>query len=235
MNSDADSHEKGKLYLVATPIGNLQDITLRALETLRQVDYILAEDTRHARILLNAHHIQKPLLSYYDYNREQRTPQVLQDLESGKNVALITDAGTPGISDPGYYVVKKAIEKGITIVPIPGATALIAALAASGLPTDSFVFCGFVPRKAGKRQKLLAELADLQRTVILSESPHRVLATLEDLRSVFGAERQVVVARELTKIYEEFLRGRLAEVLDDLKARKNLKGEYVILVAGKEA
>ncbi len=229
-----DNKNKGTLYLVSTPIGNLQDITLRALETLQKVDIILAEDTRRARILLATYKIQKPLKSYHDYNKEQQTPEALKLLEMGKDLALITDAGTPGISDPGYYLVKEAIKNGVKVVPIPGATALIAALSASGLATDSFIFCGFISRKHGKRKKMLAELAESPRTIILYESPHRLMATLEDIKEVFGEERQIVVARELTKIYEEFIRGKIGEVIKKLQARPQIKGEFVIIIEGKE-
>ncbi len=225
--------QKGTLYLVATPIGNLNDITHRAIETLKCTDLILAEDTRHARILMKTYEIQRPTRSYHDHNKEKQTPYVLERLESGDKVALITDAGSPGIADPGFYLVRAAIERGIDIIPIPGPSALIAALSASGLPTDSFVFCGFLPRKKGKRTRLLTDLAEMNRTVILYESPYRVLATLEDIQSVFGEDRRVVVARELTKVFEEFLRGAVKEIVSRLSERREIKGEYVILIAGK--
>ena len=227
--------KEGRLYLVATPIGNLKDITYRAVEVLRQVDVILAEDTRRARILLNTYSVRKPLMSYHDHNKEQCTPYILKQLEDGKNIALITDAGTPGIADPGFYLVKKALEHDIQVVPIPGPTALISALSASGLPTDRFIFCGFLPRKKGKRQKLLEELTGFKGTIILYESPYRLLKTLMDIKDIVGENRRIVLARELTKIYEEFIRGTADEVVKEIQSRPAIRGEWVILIEGSSA
>ncbi len=230
---DTTSHEHGILYLVATPIGNLKDITYRAVEILNEVDLVLCEDTRRARKLLNHYTIRAHLKTYHDHNKEQRTPEILKRLKNGEEIALITDAGTPGIADPGYYLTSRAIAEKIPVAPVPGASALTAALSASGLPTDKFTFCGFVPRKSGKRRKLLESLSSMEMTVILYESPYRVLKTLQCIVEVFGAERDVVIARELTKIYEEFIRGTAPEVLEELANRSSIKGEFVILISGK--
>lgn len=229
----SNSKKEGTLYLVATPIGNLKDITYRAIEVLNQVELIVCEDTRRARILLNAYNIKKPLLSYHDHNKEQRAPHIIRQLMDGKDIALITDAGTPGIADPGFYLVKKALEHNIQIVPIPGPTALISALSASGLPTDKFIFCGFLPRKKGKRQKLLKELLGFKGTIILYESPYRLLNTLMEIKDLAGENRRIVLARELTKIYEEFIRGIISEVIQEIQTRPAIKGEWVILIEGK--
>lgn len=221
--------EAGTLYLVSTPIGNLRDITLRALDVLRQVDLIAAEDTRRTRILLNRYGIRKPTLSFHDYNKQRRTPLLLQRLRDGEAVALVTDAGTPGISDPGFYLVRAAVQEGIAVTNVPGPTALVAALVISGLPTDRFVFEGFLPVKKGRRKRLQA-LAEEPRTLIFYEGPGRVLRTLRDLRETLG-ERNAAVARELTKKFEEVVRGPLSQVIDTLAA-KTPRGEYVIVVQG---
>ncbi len=218
------------LYIVGTPIGNLEDITLRALKTLAAVDWIAAEDTRHTRKLLSRCEIGgKRLESYHDHNKEARTPGLLRRLEQGESVALVTDAGTPGLSDPGYYLVKRAIEAGIPVVPIPGPSALTAALSSSGLPTDRFAFEGFLPVKSGRRRKRLEALSREPRTVVLFESPHRIAKLLSELKELMG-ERRVVVARELTKIHEEFVRGTAREVAERI-AEKKARGEYVVLIA----
>jgi len=220
----------GVLYIVGTPIGNLEDITLRALKTLAEADLIAAEDTRRTRKLLSRCEIAgKRLESHHDHNKEARTPGLLRRLEQGESVALVTDAGTPGLSDPGYYLVKRAIEAGIDVVPIPGPSALTAALSSSGLPTDRFAFEGFLPVKSGRRQRRLEELSRETRTVVLFESPHRIAKLLSELEERM-AGRQVVIARELTKIHEEFLRGTVREVAEKIGRRK-ARGEYVVLIA----
>lgn len=220
----------GVLYVVGTPIGNLEDITLRALKTLAEVDLIAAEDTRRTRKLLSRCEIVgKRLESHHDHNKEVRTHGLLRRLEQGESVALVTDAGTPGLSDPGYYLVKRAIEAGIAVVPIPGPSALTAALSSSGLPTDRFAFEGFLPVKSGRRQRRLEALSRETRTVVLFESPHRITKLLSELEERM-AGRQVVVARELTKIHEEFLRGTVREVTERIGGSK-ARGEYVVLIA----
>lgn len=220
---------KGVLYIVATPIGNLEDITFRAVRILREADLIAAEDTRHSRKLLSHFGISKPLTSYFDHNKELKGRYILDQLAEGVSVALITDAGTPCISDPGYQLVRDAVAAGFAVVPVPGPSAAVTALSASGLPTDAFVFEGFLPNKQGKRREKLAMVKGEQRVVIFYESPNRLLATLTDLREVLG-ERELVVARELTKIYEEFIRGSCSLVIEKLQDR-TIKGEVVILVA----
>lgn len=216
---------------MATPIGNLQDITLRALKTLRGVDLIAAEDTRRTRTLLERYRIKAPMMSFFEGNERRRTPELLGALKEGKRVALLCDAGTPTISDPGFRLVKGARDEGIPVVPLPGPTALIAALSASGLPTDSFWFVGFLPAKGPKRRRRLEQIAECPSTVVLYESPRRLNKTLEDLLE-HGGDRQVVIARELTKLHEEFIRGRLTEVIERLRDR-TLKGEITIVMEGR--
>ena len=236
--SAADSGVKGKgkkgtLYLVATPIGNLKDITLRALEVLKGVDLIVAEDTRRSRVLLEHYGIETPFgPSLYEGVKPERVERVLQLLKGGRAIALICDAGTPLIQDPGFLLVRRALEEGIRVVPIPGPTALIAALVASGFPTDRFVFEGVPPRKPGKRRAFFEALREEERTVVLYESPHRILKTLEMLAEVLP-EREICLARELTKLHEEFLRGTAQEVLRQLQARPGVKGEFVLVMRGK--
>ncbi len=220
------------LYLVSTPIGNLEDITLRAVRVLKEVDLIAAEDTRTARKLLDRYEIKTPVVSYYDAVERSKTPELIARLESGKAVALISEAGTPGISDPGYRLVAAAREAGIPVVPVPGPSAAIAALAASGLPTDRFAFEGFLPSSPAARRKKLYSLLDEERTLIFYESPRRVLSTLEEVEQIFG-DRPVAVAREMTKIHEEFLRGTAAEVGGMLKERDRIRGEIVLILAGR--
>jgi len=220
------------LYVVATPIGNLEDITLRALRILKEVDLIAAEDTRHTRKLLTHYGITTPLTSYYDQIEASKTPALLGQLRTGKSIALVSDAGTPGISDPGYRLVKGAAEAGITVVPIPGASTLTALLSVGGLPTDCFVFVGFLPAKRSQRQTALRRFKQEERTLVFFESPHRLIDTLTDLEHICG-DRQIVVGRELTKMFEEILRGRVSE-LQQLLQRRDIKGEVALLVAGRD-
>ena len=222
----------GTLYLVATPIGNLEDITLRALRTLRECDAVAAEDTRRTGQLLKHFEISKPLLSYFAFNEAKRSEEILARLQRGEKIALVTDAGTPGISDPGERVVRAAIAAGQRVESVPGACALIAALTASGLPTDEFHFIGFLPHKSGQRRKQLEALKQFAGTLALYESPYRIEKLLGELNEVFPT-RTVVLARELTKKFEEFLRGTPAELLAQL-AQRTLKGEFVVLVSGGE-
>lgn len=224
------STDTGKLYLVATPLGNLEDITHRALKVLAEVDLIAAEDTRRTLKLLNHFGIKQRMLSCYQHNERERTGEIIAKLRSGLNIALVSDAGMPGISDPGYYLVAEAVKQGITVVPIPGASAVITALAASGLPTNVFWFQGFLPRKAKEQAGILADLAKVNGTLVFYEAPHRLVATLKNIYQVLG-DREAVIARELTKIHEEFIRGRLSEIISRFKIN-TLKGEFTILIAG---
>lgn len=219
----------GTLYIVAMPIGNLEDMTFRAVRVLREVDLIAAEDTRHSRKLLTHFGISKPLTSYFDHNKNVKGSVILDKLKDGLSVALVSDAGTPCISDPGYQLVRDAVSIGVAVVPIPGACAAVAALSVSGLPTDSFAFEGFLPNRQGKRREKLAVLKDEKRLLVLYEAPTRLLATLADIREIFG-DRDMVVAREISKIYEELLRGQVSEILDALQERQ-VKGEIVLLIA----
>lgn len=219
------------LYIVATPIGNLEDITLRALRILKEVDYIAAEDTRHSKILLDRYEIKTSTISFHAWSDQRKLQQIISFLHEGKNIALISDAGTPGISDPGYVLIKAALEEGIEVVPIPGAAAFLTALMASGLPTHNFLYLGFLPMKKG-RQTLLKSLQEEERTIIFYESPHRLLRTLSELEVIF-ADRPLVIARELTKIHEEFFRGTATEARAHFETRfqgGNIKGEFVVLV-----
>jgi len=223
----------GKLYVVATPIGNLKDITLRALETLKAVDLIACEDTRHTAKLTNHYNISKPLTSYFEHNELKKTGYIIGLLKQGKSVALVSDAGTPGISDPGYRLIKDAIENNINIVVVPGPSAIISALAVSGLPTDRFVFEGFLPPKSGARKKKLESLNAEKRTMVFYESPHRLLKCLNDMLSVFG-DIKIVCVRELTKVFEEVRRQPIKELIEHFQKEKP-RGEFVILVnLGKE-
>lgn len=220
---------QGVLYVVATPIGNLEDITFRAIRVLKEVDLIAAEDTRHSRKLLNHFDISTPTTSYFEHNQRAKGQFLVAKMLRGESIALITDAGTPCISDPGYLLVAEAVAAGVTVVPIPGACAAVAALSASGLPTDSFFFVGFLPSKAGKRRGKLAEIASLPHVVVLYESPQRLHDTLDDLLRVVG-NRNVVVAREVTKIHEEFVRGTVEEVISTF-ADSGIKGEVIIFIS----
>src|ERR1051326_5034801 len=214
----------GTLYVVATPIGNREDITLRALRGLKEVEFIAAEDTRHTLHLLRHYQIEKPLISYHQWNEAKRTTEFLDKLRAGRSIALVSDAGTPGISDPGARVIRACVETGVAIVPIPGASALITALVASGLDTDEFRFVGFAPNKSSQRQRLLRSLTNETCTVVIYESPFRIMKFLEDARAILG-ERRMVVARELTKKFEEILRGTPGEILKKLEGR-SIKGEF---------
>jgi len=224
-----ESIQNGTLYLVATPIGNLEDITYRAVHVLRSVDLIAAEDTRKTKILLDHYNISKPMMSYYSYNEQARAPQLIEKLLSGQSVALVSDAGTPGISDPAFHIVQQALANGVSIIPIPGPTAFISALIASGLSTDRFVFEGFLPQKKGRKTKW-ESLKSESRTIIIYESPHRIIKTLTDIQTYLGS-RNVVVARELTKKFEEIVRGSVHSVLTEL-SKKSPKGEYVVIIGG---
>ncbi len=226
-----DGPRKGMLYVVSTPIGNLDDITLRALKILGHVNLIAAEDTRRTRRLLARFDIHTPLVSYFEHNELKKLDKLLSYMIRGKEIALVSDAGTPGISDPGYRLIQRAIEEGIPVIPIPGPSAVIAALSISGLPTDSFYFAGFLPRKGGKRRRFLEKLGDLDGTSILYESPHRLMKTLGDLLEICG-DRRIVVTRELTKAFEEAIRGSIREVIIALEGSR-IKGEVTIVLAGK--
>ncbi len=221
------------LYLVSCPIGNVQDITLRALAVLAAADLVAAEDTRVTARLLAAHDISSAgrLLSCHEHNEDRRVGELLAHLEAGKTVALVTDAGTPSVSDPGFRLVQAAIDQEIPVIPVPGVSAAVTALSASGLPTDAFVFAGFLPRKSGKREKRLQELAGQTATLIFYESPHRIRQTIADLRQCWG-DRPAVIGREMTKPYEEFLRGRLSDLEAALAAKDRIRGEITLVVAG---
>ncbi|QEE27136.1 16S rRNA (cytidine(1402)-2'-O)-methyltransferase [Terriglobus albidus] len=221
------------LYLVATPIGNLEDITLRALRVLQSVDRIACEDTRQTQKLLNHYQIQKPTISYHQHNERSRSDELVIALQAGQRIAIVSDAGTPGIADPGVEVVAAAIAAGIPVYPIPGANAAISALIASGLSTESFTFHGFLPPKSGQRRTQLESLVLDGTTHIFYEAPHRIVETLEDVAAVFGAQHPVALAREVTKLHEEHLRGPVSEILDILKARDSIRGEFVLLLSGE--
>ena len=227
----------GTLYVVATPIGNLEDITYRAVRVLKEADLIACEDTRHTAKLLHHYGIDKPTVSYHEHNEAARAEELVAKLIAGLNVAQVSDAGMPGISDPGYRVIHLAIERGVPVVPVPGASALVTALAASGLPTDSFQFLGFLPAKSGQRRTLLETLRSATHTTVVYEAPHRIAETMKDIVELLGAERPVALARELTKVHEEFIRGPAGEVLRRVQ-QQELKGEITLLIgksAGQEA
>lgn len=232
-DSRAGAPPPGTLYVVGTPIGHLEDITLRALSVLGAVDLIAAEDTRKTGQMLARHGIATQRVSYHEHNETRRTPELLQRLQAGASIALVSNAGTPGISDPGYRLVSAAAGAGIRVVPIPGPSAAAAALSASGLPTDAFIFLGFLPRKAGKRLAQIKALASEGRTVILYESPQRVRPLIAELRAALG-NRRAVLAREMTKLYEEFLRGRLSTIHEALAGRNEIKGECTLILAGPD-
>jgi len=231
MHPDRDI-KKGTLYIVATPIGNLEDITLRAIRILREVQLIAAEDTRRTKKLLNAYDIHTPLVSLYEQVEEKKSGRLISRLQEGSDIAYVSDAGTPGISDPGYVLVDRAITHGIRVVPIPGVSAVIAALSVSGLPIDHFIFYGFLPSRSISRKNFLQSVAEETKTLVLYESPKRLMATLSDIESVLG-DRRIVVVRELTKVFEEILRGTVRSVIGELQER-TVKGEITIIVAGKK-
>jgi 16S rRNA (cytidine1402-2'-O)-methyltransferase len=229
----AEQQDKGTLYVVATPIGNLEDMTHRAVRVLREADLIACEDTRHTAKLLAHYGIEKPTVSYHEHNEAARAEELVAKLEQGMNIAQVSDAGMPGISDPGYRVIRRAIEREIRVVPVPGPSAVIAALAASGLPTDSFQFLGFLPARSGERRTLVESLREAQQTIVVYEAPHRVVEALRDMVEILGQERRVVVVRELTKVHEEFIRGSAAEVLEKLQQRE-VKGEITVVIGKSE-
>lgn len=221
-----ENQKKGNLYIIATPIGNLEDITLRAIRILKEVDLIAAEDTRHTLKLLNHLEISKPLISYHRHNEEIRTEELIKELKTGKNIGLVSDAGTPGICDPGEEIIKKCIEESIKVVPIPGACAMINALITSGISTKEFIFLGFLPLNKKSRKEKLEEIKNANKTIILYEAPHKLKSTLNDL-SLILEDRSVVLARELTKIHEEYIRGTVKELMEKTD---NLKGEMILII-----
>ena len=220
----------GTLWIVATPIGNLEDITLRAIRILREADRIACEDTRQTRKLLDHFGIATPSISYHEHNESARAAELVAELEAGHNIALVSDAGTPLINDPGYRLVAMAREHGVTVSPVPGPSAILAALSASGLPTDAFEFLGFLPLKSGRRRRILEERAASEATLVFYETPHRIVESLEDIAAVLG-RRPVVLARELTKLHEEFLRGTAAELHEELSGRPSIRGEFTLMIA----
>jgi 16S rRNA (cytidine1402-2'-O)-methyltransferase len=234
MAEEAKALAKPALYLVGTPIGNLEDITLRALRVLKEVDLIACEDTRQTQKLLNHYAISTRTTSYHEHNEMTKSAELVKQMLEGASVALVTDAGMPGISDPGYRLITLAIRHQVPVVPVPGASAFLAALVASGLPTDSFRFSGFLPAKRGERRTVLETIKNSPRTQVFYEAPHRIVEALEDLIEVLGPSRHVVVAREVTKLHEEFLRGRANEVLESLKSREAVKGEITLLIGKAE-
>jgi 16S rRNA (cytidine1402-2'-O)-methyltransferase len=239
MKSDETAQKPGStlapgLYVVGTPIGNLEDITLRAVRVLKEADLIACEDTRQTQKLLNHYGISTRTISYHEHNEMTRAPELVLDLERGARVALVTDAGMPGISDPGFRLISLAIRHHVPVVPIPGASAFLAALVASGFSADSFRFSGFLPAKRGQRRQLLESIKDSPRTQVFYEAPHRAKEALADVVEILGNDRHVVVAREVTKIHEEFLRGRASEVLRNLNDRREIKGEITLLISKAE-
>ena len=221
--------EEGILYLVATPIGNLEDITLRAIKVLKEADLIAAEDTRHTLKLLNHLEISKPMVSYHRHNEEFRCDYLIKELKDGKNIALVSDAGTPGINDPGEEIVRECIKEDIKIVPIPGACAMVNALICSGIDTKEFCFYGFLPLNKKNRKEKLEEIKNINKTVIIYEAPHKIKSTLEDLKMILDEDRKVVLAREISKIHEEFIREKIDDILEKVD---NLKGEMVLIIEG---
>ncbi len=222
---------EGKLFVVGTPIGNLEDITFRAVKTLKEVDLIACEDTRRAKILLQHFEIDTPTVSYNEHNERQRIPELIEKMKAGSSIALLSDAGMPTISDPGYRLVRAARDAEIQVISVPGPSAVTAALSVSGLPTDRFIFEGFLPRKKGKRERKIMEFRDETRTVVIFESVHRIERTLHELAELLGRDRKIAVCRELTKIFEEVIYGSIGEVIEKLKVKK---GEFVIVIGGKD-
>lgn len=231
MDNENSNNKPGVLYVVATPIGNRDDITIRALKTLEKVDLIAAEDTRHTGQLLAHHHIKGHLISYHEHNENKRTPELIQKLRTGASIALVSNAGTPSVSDPGYRLVKAAVANHIDVTPVPGVSAAVTALSAAGMPTDAFVFVGFSAKKKAKRLQQLEALAGEPRTIIFFESPKRILAFLGEIKSIMG-DRYAVLCREMTKIHEEFIRGPVSEIMSKLNTRPAVKGECTLLLAG---
>ena len=231
---DGGAAGAGTLYLVGTPIGNMEDITLRALRVLKEVDLIACEDTRHTMHLLNHYGIEKITVSYHEHNELTRAAELIVRLEQGESIAMVSDAGMPGVSDPGYRLIALAVRHHIKVVPVPGASAFLSALVASGLPTDSFRFSGFLPSKQGARRTLLEAIRESPRTQIFYEAPHRIVEALQDVVELLGPDRHVVVAREVTKLHEEFLRGRAEDVLATLQQRGEVKGEITLLIGKAE-
>lgn len=228
---EAEHNAPGRLFIVSTPIGNLEDITLRALRLLRECELIAAEDTRHTRKLLSHYDIHTPLTGFRQHRQSRQAPAIVEKIRAGSSVALVTDAGTPGVSDPGWYLIDAALEHGIEVIPVPGPSAAVTLLSISGLPTDRFVFEGFLPVKSGRRKRRLEELVDEPRTMLFYESPHRLLKSLEMMSEVFG-ERPAAVGRELTKLFEEVRRGTLGSILASFSGKK-IRGEITVAVAGR--
>lgn len=222
----------GVLYVVSTPIGNLKDITIRALDVLKDVSLILCEDTRRTKILLVNYNISKPLTSFYEQNRLKKIPLVIGELKKGNDVAIVSEAGTPGISDPGFFLIEKVIEEKINVTVIPGVSAVITALTGSGLPTDGFVFLGFLPRKKGKIKKVLNKFIDLKKTTVFYESPYRIKRTLEILTEILPGDTRVVIAREMTKKFEEFIRGKVSDIISKLPEK--ILGEITVLISEQD-
>jgi 16S rRNA (cytidine1402-2'-O)-methyltransferase len=225
-----ENKDTGILYICGTPIGNLEDITLRALKILKEVNLIAAEDTRHTLKLLNRYQINTKVTSYYEYNKFKKAPYLVEILKNGQDIALVSDAGMPGISDPGYVLIDLSLKNNIKIIPVPGVSALITALVVSGLPTDKFVFEGFLPRKIKERKRYFKSIENEERTIIFYETPHRIKRALTDMLEIMG-DRKIVIARELTKMYEEIIRGKLSQVLSGIDS-KEIKGEITLIVQG---
>jgi 16S rRNA (cytidine1402-2'-O)-methyltransferase len=234
MASSSKTQAAPALYVVGTPIGNLEDITLRALRILHEVNVIACEDTRQTQKLLNHYEISTPTISYHEHNEMTRAPELIVRMEDGESIALVTDAGMPGISDPGYRLIALAIRHHLPVVPVPGASAFLSALVASGLPGETFRFSGFLPSKAGQRRNALEAIRESPRTQIFYEAPHRILETLKDIVDVLGPSRHIVIAREVTKLHEEFIRGTAAHVLAEAESRGEIKGEITLLIAHAE-
>lgn len=224
--------KKGVLYVVATPIGNLEDISMRAIRVMKEADIIAAEDTRHTRIMLNYFQISTPLISLHEHNEKEKSALIIEKINAGKDIVYVTDAGTPCISDPGFFLISKAHDENIKVIPVPGPSAVIAALSVSGFPADSFIFCGFLPARQNDRKKYLQTLKIEERTIVFYESPIRITACLNDLRDILG-NREIMLAREITKKFEEIKRGDISAIIDELTGRK-IKGEITIIIKGEK-